>query len=442
MPGPYVISGEVDAVVTAKDCAQAVPVEIKTRGFHLTLAVYPRERLQLQAYIQAMNAPYGIHVQNVLGSPTVTETVVARDDDDWHGRVVPSVEAFVCDVRRVVRNCAHDAELVNAVLDEEVRDAAAAATTPPCPRPRPKPHQTQRTTTPQQQRPPHGDRYHYHRRASASEPSRRDSRYGPAPVPVPAPSPVPVPVPVQAAAVVPAVATAVVQQSAVTLLHDMRVATKNVHATKHVFRLGQQVDLVPAGVKTVRIVTSGGLQVGCLPKTAAAHFAPLLQMGGSQRSRDDFKVAAEVIRCPTDDGGPLILSVTIRGAPRMLGVVGRFVSNLLKWAPGIPRMCECAAAAEPAPAPAPPAAAVTMAAAAVAAVSVETQTEPEQPLKPPVLVTKTSQKVTKKAVKRGRDAAIVDPVLQELVRRYGSVAGVPVMCTRSYRLRECKRRLV
>jgi hypothetical protein len=91
-----------------------------------------------------------------------------------------------------------------------------------------------------------------------------------------------------------------------------------------------------------------------------------------------------------------------------------------------------------------------------AAVSVETPTEPSQPLQPsqtPVTGAETSKKTKKTSAKRGRDAAFVDPVVQELVRRYGctrssgatvatSVPGVPVMCTRSYRLRECKRRLV
>jgi hypothetical protein len=88
-----------------------------------------------------------------------------------------------------------------------------------------------------------------------------------------------------------------------------------------------------------------------------------------------------------------------------------------------------------------------------AAVSVETQTEPSQASQPSVSGAETAKKIKKTAAKRGRDAAFVDPVVQELVRRYGctrssgatvatSVPGVPAMCTRSYRLRECKRRLV
>jgi hypothetical protein len=401
-PGPYVISGEVDAVVRTKDCPIDVPVEIKTRGSAMSLGVYPRERLQLQAYIQAMDAPWGLHVQNVLGTTTVVETRVPRDDEEWNTRVVPAVEAFVCDVRRVVRNCAADAELIRAVLEEA---SAGGVTVPSNATPPPQPPQLLSSTSTSST---HNNRLRYRRRSSVSVPCTR-TEVASAVAATPETPAIPAP---------PAPYT-------ITLLHDLRILVKP--SPDYVFVDKQRVQLARVGNSSVRVVLPGGKTIGAMHKTVATHLSQLVQVGSRYQG---FKTDGTVISCPSAARPQLVVSITVRGPPRMLHEVGRFVSTLLKFAPVLPKTGAAAApAAQPAEA-APPLAPLTM------CVATQTETCEAKPAAKPAVKT-----AAKPAAKRCRGVLVSDPVLRELVKRYGTlrVAGI-AMCTRSHHTRVCKQR--
>jgi hypothetical protein len=102
-PGDYALSGQVDAAITDAATGALVPVEIKTRMRRLAGAVRDREWLQIQAYIQALKAPYGLLVERVQGDDAVVRTRIERDDARWAAEVVPAMDTFVQEVRRLLR---------------------------------------------------------------------------------------------------------------------------------------------------------------------------------------------------------------------------------------------------------------------------------------------------------------------------------------------------
>jgi hypothetical protein len=125
-PEPFVLLGEVDSVVavpgsptegdSTRSIETLIPLEIKTRMAYCTPEVPPREVLQLQAYIAAMDAPYGLHVQRVVGQDTMRCTTVQRDAGLWNDEVLPGLRAFVTDVRRLMRGAPEDEELRRCVF--------------------------------------------------------------------------------------------------------------------------------------------------------------------------------------------------------------------------------------------------------------------------------------------------------------------------------------
>jgi hypothetical protein len=361
-------------------------VEIKTRMSPRSMGVHPKERLQLQAYIHAMNAPWGLHVQNVLNTKHLIETVIDRDDVHWNTVVVPAVEAFVCDIRRLIHGTDADAnqELVKEVL-------------------------------------------------AAAREVRRETTAGTAEVPA---------VAAEVLAVAPAVAPTVT-----TLLHDLRIVLRGrgLAPAGGSIALKQQLQLVRQSPTTniirVHAMDGGGECVGTLNRALSCHLAPLLDAGFA--SGDTFAATATVIGMPPPDSAaaatkPALLSVTLRGSLTLLPEVGKFVTALASVASAAAAVAAAAAAAGPTGTPA--AAAVSDTAAAAASTAASTAADA------------TAAVTTKK-----RKSPPVDPVVLDLLRKYGGVLpsmfsrkrknpalplvhipGVPTVCTRSYRKRLCK----
>ena len=131
-PGPFAVVGRIDCAMNTTD-GHKVPVEIKTRMHGLAPADTPlplRDRLQLQAYIQAMDAPWGLHVERVMGSDQFRSTVVHRDDALWADRVLAGLRAFACDLRRVMRGGLADEDLRHSVLASLASTDAVAGSNP------------------------------------------------------------------------------------------------------------------------------------------------------------------------------------------------------------------------------------------------------------------------------------------------------------------------
>ncbi len=131
-PGPFAVVGRIDCAMNTTD-GHKVPVEIKTRMHGLAPADTPlplRDRLQLQAYIQAMDAPWGLHVERAMGSDQFRSTVVHRDDALWTDRVLAGLRAFACDLRRVMRGGLADEDLRHSVLASLASTDAVAGSNP------------------------------------------------------------------------------------------------------------------------------------------------------------------------------------------------------------------------------------------------------------------------------------------------------------------------
>lgn len=116
-PGPYQLVGAVDVMVRRDSDGASIPVEIKTRVGGGVVDPPPyAELLQLQAYLRSLQAPYGLHVQRRLGSTHLHTVRVDRDDALWARAVQPQLDAFVCDVRRLLRGAVADEDLRHRVL--------------------------------------------------------------------------------------------------------------------------------------------------------------------------------------------------------------------------------------------------------------------------------------------------------------------------------------
>ena len=125
-PGPFAVVGRVDCAIALETGAQ-VPVEIKTRMGPLFPQIPHAEKLQLQAYIQCLRAPWGLHVQRSMGSDAVSCVRVDRDDALWTSEVLPGLRRFACDVRRLLRGSLIDEELRHTVLTSMAADASGPA---------------------------------------------------------------------------------------------------------------------------------------------------------------------------------------------------------------------------------------------------------------------------------------------------------------------------
>lgn len=125
-PGPFCLMGEVDGWVSSEKGDVDVVVEFKLRMSSITEHVPPREHLQLQAYMAMGNVDAAWHVQREFGTEKLRVTRVARDREYWNTRVVPGMEKFVCDVRRLLRGAPEDEALRHVVLQ------ACERTVPAC----------------------------------------------------------------------------------------------------------------------------------------------------------------------------------------------------------------------------------------------------------------------------------------------------------------------
>lgn len=113
-PGPYFLSGEMDACMTTPPF-ENVPVEFKLRMSGAVSVSY-RDMTQVQAYMSMVGSDRAFHVQRVFGSQEVLVTTIHRDSAFWHDEIVPAMEDFVCDVRRLLRGSLWDEELRHEVL--------------------------------------------------------------------------------------------------------------------------------------------------------------------------------------------------------------------------------------------------------------------------------------------------------------------------------------
>jgi hypothetical protein len=116
-PGPYVVMGELDGCLVTPPF-ENVPVEFKLRmGSQGVSATIPyRDILQVQSYMEIMGADRALHVQRSFGSPTVMTTTVEKDQEMWDTKIAPGMEAFVCDVRKLLRGSLADEEFRHVVL--------------------------------------------------------------------------------------------------------------------------------------------------------------------------------------------------------------------------------------------------------------------------------------------------------------------------------------
>lgn len=127
-PGPYVLQGEIDACLTQPPFAN-VPVEFKLRMTGIPSTIPLRDIAQLHSYMAMMGSSRGFLVQRAFGSDAVDASIVQWDEALWTGKIVPAMEAVVCDTRRLMRG---------AIIDEELRHTvllAAETCAPPPPSP-------------------------------------------------------------------------------------------------------------------------------------------------------------------------------------------------------------------------------------------------------------------------------------------------------------------
>ena len=116
-PGPYNILGEVDGCLLQPPFAN-VPVEFKLRmgAQGVSNSIPFKDIVQVQSYMEMLDAERALHVQRAFGTSTVVSTIVERDRDLWTSKILPAIEEFVCDVRKLLRGCYGDEELRHTVL--------------------------------------------------------------------------------------------------------------------------------------------------------------------------------------------------------------------------------------------------------------------------------------------------------------------------------------
>ena len=116
-PGPYTILGEVDGCLL-QEPFQNVPVEFKLRmGAHGVSNSIPfKDIVQVQSYMEMLDAERSLHVQRAFGTAKVTTTIIERDRDLWANKIQPAIEEFVCDIRRLLRGCFADDDFRHTVF--------------------------------------------------------------------------------------------------------------------------------------------------------------------------------------------------------------------------------------------------------------------------------------------------------------------------------------
>lgn len=125
-PGPYVITGEMDACLTSPPFVNT-PVEFKLRMSGIPSSVPFRDIVQLHSYMAMMGSKKGFLVQRAFGSAAVDTTILDWDEELWCGKILPAVETIVCDVRKLLRGSLADEELRHQVFSSS---ETAAPTTP------------------------------------------------------------------------------------------------------------------------------------------------------------------------------------------------------------------------------------------------------------------------------------------------------------------------
>jgi hypothetical protein len=114
-PGPYVLVGEVDGWLSQPPHENVV-VEFKLRMGEVNPTPPLRDVLQIQAYLEMNNVERGLHVQRKFGTDTLVIASIARDREAWATRVIPGLDAFVCQVRALLRGAMEDDQLRHQVL--------------------------------------------------------------------------------------------------------------------------------------------------------------------------------------------------------------------------------------------------------------------------------------------------------------------------------------
>ncbi len=124
-PGAYTIVGEVDGVLCAPPPHGNTPVEIKVRMCGIPATIPFKDVAQVHSYMAMLGATQAFHVQRAFATDEVKTTTVQWNAALWDKEITPALEAFVCDVRKLLRG---------ALSDEQLRhDVFASVETIPAP---------------------------------------------------------------------------------------------------------------------------------------------------------------------------------------------------------------------------------------------------------------------------------------------------------------------
>ena len=116
-PGAFVIVGEVDGCLTSGPYAGSI-VEIKLRLQELREQIPLRDYMQIQTYLHLFNAESAFYVQGLFGTPQLLVKSIQRDRNEFQTVILPALQRFVCDVRRLLRGEPEDSALRAVVLQE------------------------------------------------------------------------------------------------------------------------------------------------------------------------------------------------------------------------------------------------------------------------------------------------------------------------------------
>jgi len=131
-PGHYTLVGQVDGWLTSHPYAGTV-VEIKVRMDHIPPFPPDRDVMQVQAYMHINNAEECIYVQNLFGTRVLQTMHFYRDRKYWDCVIKPGLDAFVCDIRRLLRGSPEDVVLRHRVLAAAEKDHIPSKPIPPPP---------------------------------------------------------------------------------------------------------------------------------------------------------------------------------------------------------------------------------------------------------------------------------------------------------------------
>ena len=107
-----------------------VVVELKLRMRTIPPTVPLRDILQVQTYLAMHGVQRAAHVQRVIGTSHVVINMIERDAELWDGTVMPDVQRFVCDVRRLLRGNDEDEAIRHRVLFAAEKTALPLAQLP------------------------------------------------------------------------------------------------------------------------------------------------------------------------------------------------------------------------------------------------------------------------------------------------------------------------